>query len=134
LRNIRILTTYDSTGYQLLGIVLKYAASDFRLYLKVIDDSHTASSGAEIIISDAPHYIEVLAHRSSSVSGTDGFYKMWIDGTLQTTISNISNYNQFGLTNQIAFGALNGTLTTTTIGAYYIDEIKANQDGSLIGP
>jgi hypothetical protein len=131
---MRILNMSENlTGYQLLGLVLKFASSNYRLFLKVIDDSHTYSSGSEIIITDAPHYIEVLAHRSSSAGGTDGYYKMWIDGTLQSTISNVSNYNQFGLTDWFALGAVSGVVTGTT-GTFYMDEIKANGDGSLIGP
>lgn len=86
-----------------------------------------------IEITDAPHYVEVLAHRSSSPGGMDGFYKMWIDGVLQSTVSNVSNCNRFGLTNRLEFGTANGVVAGVT-GTFYIGEIKANRDGSLIGP
>jgi hypothetical protein len=132
--NIHILEMVDnSTGYPLLGVFLKHASSNYRLFLGVINGSHTYSYGGEIIITDAPHYIEILVHRSSSAGATDGFYKMWIDGKLISITPNVSNFNQFGSTNQITFGASDGVLTGVT-GTYYIDEIKANRDASLIGP
>jgi hypothetical protein len=131
---IRILNTSEQlTGYQMLGVVFKYASANYRLFLRGIDDNHIYVNGAEIIITDAPHVIEIQAHRSSLPGGADGYYKMWIDGTLQSTISYVSNYNQFGLTNWFAFGAASSAVSGTT-GSFYMDEIKANTDGSLIGP
>jgi hypothetical protein len=132
--NIRILEMVDhSTGYPLLGVMFKYASSNYRLFLGVINGGHTYLYGGEIVITDAPHYIEVLVHRSSSAGGTDGFYKMWIDGKLKSITPNVSNYNQFRSTNQIAFGDSGGVVTGTT-GTYYIDEIEATYNANLIGP
>ena len=44
-------------------------------------------------ITDATHYVEVLAVKATSDVSSDGSYQWWVDGIDQGTVTGVDNYN-----------------------------------------
>jgi hypothetical protein len=102
------------------------------LRLGIFNDAHSATTGSEIIITDAPHRVEVQCHRASSDVAADGWASMWIDGVLESTISDIDNYDLFEYTDVLYVGAVTSG-NASNEGTFYMDEIVANVTGEEIG-
>lgn len=84
-------------------------------------------------ITDAAHYIEIYIKRATDADDSDGTVEWWIDGVSKGTWSNVDNYDVFADTFLFRFGAFS-TIDAGTSGTFYMDEILANNDGTLIGP
>lgn len=119
-------------GIHMLNVVHKYASGDYRLRLGIINDAHSATTGTEIIITNAAHRVEVQCHRASSSVAADGWASMWIDGNLESTISDIDNYDLFEYTDVFYVGAVTSG-NASNDGTFYMDEIIANVTGEEIG-
>lgn len=84
-------------------------------------------------ISDGEHYIEVHIERSTGVGDNNGRIRWWLDGVLQFTWNNVDNWDAFAILSSFKMGAKAG-IDAGTSGTFYCDELKANDDGSEIGP
>lgn len=83
-------------------------------------------------ITDAPHYIEVYATRSSADGVADGGITWWIDGVEQDVFATDDNYTEFPDFRKITMGIVNA-LDATTSGDCYFDELVVNDTGVAIG-
>jgi hypothetical protein len=120
------------SGIHMVNIVHLYSSGNFRLRLGTFNDSNGYSNGSQIIITDAPHYVEVEVTRASSSVAADGQCRMWIDGSLESTVSSIDNYDLFVYSDVLQIGAVTGGSSSNS-GTFYLDEIEANVDGTEIG-
>jgi len=85
-------------------------------------------------VTDAAHYIELHAVAESGDGTDDGTAELWVDDVSQGTLSSMDNWAIFGAgLRDVYFGAL-WNVPAGANGAYYLDELRANDDGRKIGP
>lgn len=118
---------FDGTGGRVLTRLI-FAGGNYRIYAGVVDDAWAVNYTSEYTITDDEHYVEVYVQ---GLPGT-GSLELFIDGVSQETISNLDNDTRFGGFDNIRMGAIEG-LDVGTLGTFYLDELKANDDGSEIG-
>jgi hypothetical protein len=125
----------DRTGYINYIVVYLYKTSgNYVLSFRAKNDANTEHFTDTCIISDAPHYVEYGMTRAIGESTNDGTVEWWVDGVSQGSTANIDNYTILGTaTSRMYLGAilLSGSSVYDTI---YFDDLKANDDGSEIGP
>lgn len=83
-------------------------------------------------ITDAEHRIEVYAERASGVAALDGSHTVWLDGVQQTQNTGLDIWDR-GRPDTALLGAT-AQLDAGTSGTLYLDEFRANDDGTEIGP
>jgi len=112
-----------------IALRLKYTtASGYQINIQCDLDSGTDVTG-DYDISDAEHYIEFDWAAASSPGANDGFLSLYLDGSLQETLSSLDNDTV--TIDRMAFGAFG--VDSGTSGTLYLDEMVANDDGSEIG-
>ena len=115
--------------------LIKYAAS-YRLDCLLRDDIPVNSGlDTQVIITDAPHYIEIYLQRATNSTSSDGSLEMWIDGTSVGLIAGKDNYDRFDSFARVYFGpgGLMNDIDAGTSGTLFLDEIIVNNDGGEIG-
>lgn len=95
------------------------------------DDAGPLASHTEIL-SDAEHYIEMYIEKETFDGGNDGRVRCWLDGVLKKDYVNVENFKVFQNMSVLRFGSV-VAMKTTTSGSFYLDQLKANDDGSEIG-
>lgn len=110
------------------------SATGYRLILRGLTDGGSVPVNDVCDISDAPHYIEIHSVRAATDVSADGTLQWWVDGVDQGTFTGIDNYNLFADYNGRFIVGATADLDTGTSGTFYLDEFKANDDGSVIGP
>jgi len=95
------------------------------------DDGGNQDTGWDLI-TDEPHYFEVMIERESTSSAADGTLTLWIDG-VQTgdAPANVENYALFPTFDEFALGF--DSLDAGTTGSVYFDDLVINDDGCIIG-
>lgn len=111
---------------------LRYDGSHYELRAMAKEDGGAENYTSYYDITDEPHYTEYHLERAANSGSSDGQLRFWIDGALQQTISNLDNYDLWDLWDGVGIGAVFG-IDAGTSGTFYIDEFKANDDGSEIG-
>lgn len=121
-----------TSDYSMLhSILLHHATGVYKIVSREYEDDDTGGWHS-FTITDAEHYIEVHIERASSNVASDGQARLWIDGNLEDTATALDNYDKFATLNKLRACAF--SFTGTPAGTFYLDEIKANDDGSEIGP
>lgn len=103
---------------------------DYNLKFKPRDDSGSLTTST-FALTDEPHYIEFYMQRATGVAANDGAVEWWVDGVSKGTWSNVDNWDMFPLLNLMRAGA--PTVDAAMSGSHFIDQLKANDDGSQIG-
>jgi hypothetical protein len=114
-------------------VQLRYDGSNYEIRLNMRSDGGADNFTSNYDISDEQHYIEVDLVRATSAVSNDATGELFIDGVSQETLSGIDAYNVWANIINTRFGAPAG-LDAGTSGTFYLDEFKANDDGTLIGP
>lgn len=122
-----------SSGYVLDLSFLFTNESEYAVFMYVYEDGggNTGWIGQNVI-TDAAHYVEVHVERASSNVASDGRVRLWIDGELKRTESGVDNYDIMDNLDAMLLGPL-GSIDATISGTLYLDEFRANDDGSEIG-
>lgn len=105
--------------------------NEYQIQMWVSEDS--GSLQVEYSLSNEEHYIEFLVVRATSDVADDGYVTTWIDGVEQGTVSNVDNYDIWSTVSNVNAG-FRWFAGTGADGTFYLDELKANDDGSEIGP
>jgi hypothetical protein len=119
-----------------LGIVYARLTGDgssheINIYTK--EDDKTNHFSGTYDITDAEHYVEIYVERASSNVAGDGDCTLWIDKVQKWNQGGtLDNYDMFPLQDRVRAGAF--SFVGTPEGTLLLDEIKANDDGSEIGP
>lgn len=123
---INSTTTQTFVVYKLMNIGGSYVIRGV-----LINDAGTHNETSAFTISDAPHFIEFKATKSTNSTSNNATLDTWVDGSAQTQLSGIDCYDRFN-TYIIVLGApsQSGTLS----GTFYLDELVVNNDGGYIGP
>jgi hypothetical protein len=127
---------YCGSGNLVAVVYLGYTtANGYRILVGFEDDESAWDLWLSYVnITDAVHYIEVHVVAESGAGQDDGTAELWIDGVSKDTLGSMDNYGLFsnGLSD-VFFGAL-WNVPASANGTYYLDELRANDDGSEIGP
>lgn len=110
---------------------LEKSGSDYQLTIKPYNDAGSLAEDSAVITDD-PHYVEIYIHQATNNSSNDGTIEWWINGVSKGTWTNVDNYDVFAGSDNMRFGMCSGRDEGTS-GTFYIDQIKANNDGSEIG-
>jgi len=124
------LTSATTFGYLEFQYV---TGTGYQVRLGQRDDASIWRYTSAYTISNAPHYIELEWVRATNSTSNDGESNLWVDGELKESKADIDNFDRLSNFDVARFGAV-GNIDGTTSGTFYIDEIKANDDGSEIGP
>jgi hypothetical protein len=111
-------------------LMFNYNGGTYKLQSKIQNDANSAVSGQEIVLSNAPHSIEVSFKKSTSVGANNGEFKLWIDGVLVDTVTSVDNDTR--TIDYVSFGATS-SIDTGTSGTIYFDEFISRRS-SYIGP
>lgn len=136
------LTMDDSTNHQVLrflsGTSMRSQVSlgfttggGFRIRGSIRNDAGTTINGDWENISDAEHYVEVLARYATGESADDGILRVWIDGSQVNELTNVDLFTRDS-SDTLRIGAASG-VDSGTSGTQYIDQLVMNDDGSEIG-
>lgn len=131
-----LLNWYNADGKILTLIKLGYAvATGYRIVCGFVDDEENWDLWTNWNnITDVVHYIECHAVAESGDGNNDGTAELWVDGVSVDTLANMDNWAMFGAgSRDVYFGAL-WSVPASADGIYYLDELRANNDGSAIGP
>ena len=123
-----IVDLQSSGGQESARVRLERTSSTYRITAGMRDDAGAYGTTPQQTISDAPHYIEVEFKRAATSVSVDGVTKLWIDGTL---LSTVSNQDVFDVARPVKalIGAARG-IDAGTSGTVFIDEIVF-RDGSV---
>ena len=121
-----------NSGFENIAARFYSVSGNYRMSPGVRDDGNIWRESSSVAISDAPHYIEFHLVRATSDVASDGYVDWWIDGAAQTRLANIDNYDGWSGITDLRFGAVS-SLDAGTSGTLYLDELRANDDGSEIG-
>lgn len=108
------------------------ASGNQELVLVSYEDDSTETWGSQFDIPDEEHYIEVHTERAESAISPTGRNRIWLDGVLKDTHDTLDNYDLWATVHEARFGVAGPDANTS--GTVYLDELKANDDGGLIGP
>src|SRR6185436_12554724 len=81
----------DAPLRRLFAVVLRRQGSQFSLMARSRADSNAQISTAFYNITTAAHAIEIEWRRATTPTSADGELNLWIDGTLQETLSALQN-------------------------------------------
>ena len=117
---------------QHIRVFLGYTTvNGYHLFASLRDDADSWTDTADILITDAPHLIEIHATKASTALLSDATLILYIDSQLKGTVTGVDLFDDWGF-DQLNAG-LTGGVDAGTSGTVYIDEIKGNDDGSVIG-
>ena len=118
--------------WRALAVVLYDVSGVYKIRAFGITDAGGLSGVSAYDITDAPHYIECHLQRAANSGSSDGTLDLWIDGVHKEQKTGIDNYDIWSDIDGIAldFERWAGTIS----GTFYMDELRANDDGGEIGP
>lgn len=129
-----IFRLHSSTQSYLLRFYLgRRDADGYWIRSVYVNDVGTGHYLTEYGISDGPHYAEFHLEREGSDGAGDGRFRFWLDGVLIGTHSSLDNWSECNDIDYTQLGAI-GSIDADISGTIYLDELKANDDGSEIGP
>lgn len=127
--SVRIMYLWtESVSFSILELT---KPSSYRLVLRSYQDDGTALS-LSADITDEPHYIEVFETRATDSNSNDGIAELYVDGILKDSVATLDNNTRFVVFSFASWGI--GYPTADVNGTIYIDEIKVNDSGNVIGP
>jgi hypothetical protein len=102
----------------------------FELY--AVNDADSWSLAASTTtMSDAPHYVEIYVVAATQAGKNDGVMQVWLDGAYIGGLTNIDSDVRALTIANVRFGAKPWNNPSGTL---FLDDFKANGDGSVIGP
>jgi hypothetical protein len=120
----------SSLSTALIRSACYYSSSQYRINMQVRDDVGTWFRTSAVVLSDAPHVIEIEWQAASAASANDGKFTFWVDGTLVSSITGLDN--DLRKLDTIRLGSSAG-IDTGTRGVYYLDAFDSRHF-SYIGP
>ena len=135
-QNFLIMTLIQSDASRLFGCQLKWSpgASSYVLFFTANDDEDVAHTIDDYdLVSDTEMLIEVDLQRETGDGNDDGSIEAWIDGVSIGSLADVGNWTAWLDMTYFRVGAV-GWIDAGTSGTFYLDEFKANDDGSEIGP
>ena len=111
------------------AVVLKRQAGQYSVEGRARLDSGAQDDTGFFPITDAPHWVELDLKRSSGPGANDGSFRLWIDGTLVSTLTGIDN--DLTAVDFVRLGAL--SVKTGASGTIFWDEFESRRNTD-VGP
>ncbi len=126
----RIFGLWDA-AYSALrdGIEIK-DDSGYQVRAFATEDASTGQTGWYSLNSDSDHVIEVEIVRASTNVASDGTLKLWVDGTLQETVTGLDIFDQTRADGWLIEWSLGNAGDSGTI---FVDEVELRDKARLIG-
>lgn len=119
------------SNYFAARFYIGFSTPNYTLRFYTQNDSGSTTNGTAFNITDEAHYVDIALHQASGVGVSDGWAKIYVDGTLKDTLSNIANYNLFRSLNLLQIGP--AVVGAGDIGDIYFDEIVMHRGATLVG-
>ena len=120
---------YNSANLGLFQISLYYNNGYF-VRVGVVDNGTTWRYSPYVLISDAPHYLEIDWRAATGVGANDGLLNFWVDGVQRGNLTGINNDTR--RVEYVRLGAVTG-IDAGTHGTYYFDAFESRRV-NYIGP
>jgi len=130
--SITVMTLQTSGGLRTTAVRLRKWPTEYRIDIIVYDNSGVANTVAATSLTDEPHYIELQLLRASTDIATDGEGKLWVDGSLQQTVSSIANYTRFSNLGKAFLTCAD--VAAGISGTFYSDQLVVTETSDTIGP
>jgi hypothetical protein len=128
-----IITAYNSIGSGFATVELSYRNGEGRrIRGTVSNDAYDGFWSTPILISDKPHWIELLVKKATSSTSNDGYVTIWVDGKNEQSIVGVDLYDRFDKLDQFLMGM--HAIDTGTRGTIYLDELIVRDNNVYIGP
>lgn len=121
--DVEVMHVLNSSGV-LIGFIEMANDSGFKIRLAFDDDNSTRQFSSEADLSDEAHLIEVVFNKATTAVSNDGSILLKVDGTTETSLTNVDYFNQYVAIAKIAFG-MNG-VDAGISGSCYYDEADAS--------
>ena len=122
-----ILQTFNTAFGTAYLLILKYTTAN-GYEIVVVDATDGAfSKFVSALISDAYTEIELDWKASSAPGADDGFLKLYINGSLESSVTDIDSDTE--VVDQVLMGILSGKDAGTS-GTLYFDDFDSNDDGA----
>ena len=129
------ISTVMRLGTARFQIRLMWTSGAYYIDTRLRADNSSWADSADTLLTDEVHLIEYEVTRATGPTAFDGRIKLWLDGIEISTLTG-DNYDTWSTTadlDEFRVGAAGG-IDVGTSGTIYFDEIKGNDDGTLIGP
>ena len=108
------------------------SGTGYQLRLRMYNDGRAGIvSTAWHVISDAPHYVEIVANRATSNVASDATCELFIDGVSKESLSGIDLFDNWPY-DSLRLG-ITSAPSGVPSGTVYFDQLIVNDDGSPIG-
>ena len=124
----RIMIGFQAPQRRVFAIVLRRQVGQYAILARARRDDDSQANSGFFNITDGPHTIEVDWQRSVGAAG-NGSLRLFIDGTLMSTISAVDN-DAAGM-DFVRMGAL--SVKTGAAGTLYWDDLDSRQQ-TYVGP
>jgi hypothetical protein len=125
-------TTVAGASAYLVNISLIKSSGTYRLNVETREDDLTIHGSGWKVISDQPTKLEWLLKEGTG----DGWFKVWIDDSLEYTVGSLDNDTAFADVDDVYFGHWIGADYPTTQGTFYLDHLiigESDTDSPLVG-
>lgn len=129
--NFYVLWLKTAGGQSSAYVRIERSSTQYKVYAGMRDDIGNYADTSRYQITDASHYVEVEFKRAANSSSVDGTTKLYIDGTLQETVSSQDVFDVNRPT-KCYLGAVNG-LDPGTSGTFYLDDLVLRDSSTIIG-
>src|ERR1044071_1917739 len=120
----RIFLVFTQPTRRVAAVVLKRQAGQYSVEGRARLDSGAQDDTGFFPITDALHWIELDLKRSSGPGANDGSFRLWIDGTLVSTLTGIDNDTT--AVDFVRLGAL--SVKTGASGTMFWDEFESRRN------
>ena len=118
----------EGPARRLMAVVLRRQAGQYALMARARRDDNSQANSGFFDITDGPHWVELDWQRSTTDAG-DGSLRLWIDGELRSTLTNLQN--RVSAVDFVRLGAL--SVKEGAVGTIFWDHFDSRRETS-IGP
>jgi hypothetical protein len=125
----RLFVLFENGPRRLAAVVLRRQGGAFGLAARARLDDNAQVTTPFVAITDAPHVVEIDWRRSSGPDANDGSLSLWLDGTLQASLTALDNH--LSAVDFVRMGAL--SVKGGASGTLLFDEMESRRR-TYIGP
>ena len=122
--NFTLFAGIQGSSTQVLQVQLRNRTGAYQLRTATLTDTAGNSFSSYVTISNAAHTVEVEWDAATALNANDGSTSLWVDGTLQATVSGLDNDTR--RIDRAELGAVTG-IDAGTRGTLYFDAFNSRR-------
>ncbi len=122
--NFTLFAGIQGSSTRVLQVQLRYRTGAYQLRTATLTDTAGNSLSSYVTISNAAHTVEVEWDAATALNANDGSTSLWVDGTLQATVSGLDNDTR--RIDRAELGAVTG-IDAGTRGTLYFDTFDSRR-------